>query len=152
MNTWRDDIERSLDAFLIVAELAGEPVAKNEIRVEFLPAPHQPPPRQPPGMMAVYGFWWDGVWLKIGKVGANSQARYIYQHYNAGSAQSTLAGSLTRDDYMLQVTDFDPNNPDKWIRASTCRVNILLPAQMRKALLSLLEAFLHARLKPRYEG
>ena len=96
-------------------------------------------------------FWGDGAWLKIGKVGPKSNARYVNQHYNAGSAQSTLAGSLTSDPYMLTVQGFDPLSAGDWIRQSTHRVNILLPATRRPELLSLLEAFLHARLHPRYE-
>lgn len=102
--------------------------------------------------MAVYGFWGDGRWLKIGKVGPNSNARYTSQHYIAGSALSTLAGSLAKDTAMNGVVGFDPRAPGVWIRASTHRVNILLPATRERALLSLLEAFLHLRLRPRYEG
>jgi len=102
--------------------------------------------------MAVYGFWNDGIWLKLGKAGPKSQARYTSQHYNKGNAQSTLAGSLTNDPQMRVVAGFDLQNPGAWIKVSTCRVNILLPSQRRKELLSLLEAFLHVRLRPRYEG
>ena len=115
-------------------------------------APQRPPARLPVGRMAVYGFWGDGVWLKIGKAGPNSNARYTSQHYNPGSAQSTLAASLAGDSHMLTVAGFDPHTPGAWIKASAHRVNILLPSQRRKELLSLLEAFLHLRWKPRYEG
>lgn len=101
-------------------------------------------------MMAVYAFWSEGGWLKVGKVGPNSNARYTSQHYLAGSAPSTLAGSLMRS----PPTDngFDPAQAGAWIRERTCRVNILLPAHQPRELLSLLEAFLHLRLRPRFEG
>lgn len=151
MKDWRDEIVSVLEAFVTVAELAGEHIKVDEIKVEILPAPHKQPPSLPSGKMAVYAFWWDGEWLKIGQVGPNSGARFTSQHYT-GSAMSTLAGSLAKDPRMEQVIGFDKQNPGEWIKKSTCRVNILVPSQRRKELLSLLEAFLHIRLKPRYEG
>lgn len=152
MTAWRDDIDSAIAALLELAELAGDPISREDLLVEYLPAPHRPPTRLPAGKMAVYGFWGDGGWLKIGKVGPNSNARYTSQHYLAGSALSTLAGSLAKDPAMIGVTGFDPQAPGVWIKAATHRVNILLPAAREPALLSMLEAFLHLRLRPRYEG
>lgn len=152
MTDWRDEIENAINSFLLVAEIACDPISRNEIEVEYLSAPHRPPTRLPINKMAVYGFWGTGRWLKIGKVGPNSNARYISQHYNAGSAQSTLAASLATDPHMLKVSGFYPHTPGTWIKEETCRVNILLPAHRQKELLALLEAFLHLKLKPRYEG
>lgn len=151
MTGWRDDIETALPVFLTVAELAGDPISRSDIAVEYLAAPHRPA-RLPSGKMAVYGFWGDGMWLKIGKAGPKSNARYFSQHYNAGSAMNTVAGSLAKDPYVLTVAGFDPLSVGDWIRKETHRVNILLPASRHRALLSLLEAFLHLRLRPRYEG
>ena len=102
--------------------------------------------------MAVYGFWWNGEWFKIGKAGPKSKARYTYQHYNPHSAASTLAGSLAADERMVEIPGFDPLTPGDWIKSATSRVNILLPSQSGKALLALLEAFMHVRFRPRYEG
>jgi hypothetical protein len=102
--------------------------------------------------MAIYAFWWNDEWLKIGKVGQKSQARYISQHYNTGSAMSTLAGALANDPRMEIVSGFDKQNPGAWIKNATCRVNILISSQRRREVLSLLEAFLHVRLNPKYEG
>ena len=102
--------------------------------------------------MGVYGFWYDDAWLKIGKVGPNSKNRYTYQHYNLGSARSTFPGSLMGDSKMAPIVGSDRSSINAWIRTSTCRVNILLPAKRQPELLSLLEAFLHLRLRPRYEG
>ncbi|MEI9418090.1 hypothetical protein [Mesorhizobium sp. Cs1321R2N1] len=101
--------------------------------------------------MAIYGFWADGRWLKIGKVGANSHARYASQHYNPGSAPSTLAASLCGDEAMGAITGFDAALPGIWIKEHACRVNILMATDKPKEMLSLLEAFLHLRLRPRYE-
>jgi len=152
MNDWRKEIETALIAFVTVSQLANDPVQLGDLEVEFLDAPHVSPAKLPSRKMAIYGFWWNGTWLKIGKAGPNSNARYTYQHYDAMSAQSTLAGSLANDLQMNKVIGFDKQNPGEWIKASTCRVNILIAKYRRRELLSLLEAFLHVRLHPRYEG
>jgi hypothetical protein len=152
MTDWRVDIEDSVHDFLVVAELACDPISRSEIDVEYLAAPHSPPARIPVGTMAVYGFWHEGTWLKIGKAGPNSQNRYTYQHYNLESAPSTFADSLRGDPSMVATVGSDRLSINTWIRTSTCRVNILLPAHRQRELLSLLEAFLHLRLRPRYEG
>ena len=152
MKIWEEEIKLALKDFLTVSQLAGDEISPNDIQVEILEAPHKPPSHIPKGKMAIYAFWWNGVWLKVGKAGPKSNARYTSQHYNAGSARSTLAGSLINDPRMDSVNGFDPNEPGAWIKASTCRANILLPANRNKELLSLLEAFLHVRLAPRYEG
>jgi hypothetical protein len=151
MSSWSDDIESAISAFIDVAELAGDPIARADVVIEYLPAPHRPPPRLPEGWMAVYGFWSADVWLKIGKAGTKSGPRYVSHHYHL-SAPSTLAKSLASDAGMRTVPGFDPLTPGEWIRSSTSRVNILLPETRAPELLSLLEAFLHLRLRPRYEG
>jgi hypothetical protein len=152
MTAWREDVETAITAFLTVAELAGDPIARADLVTEYLVAPHRPPTRLPSGKMAVYGFWGDGCWLKVGKVGPKSNARYTSQHYKVGSTKSTLAGSLVKHPHMLTVPGFDPNAVGVWIKAATHRVNILMPASRELALLSLLEAFLHLRVRPRFEG
>jgi len=152
MTNWREEVENALTAFTTVAALAGDPIFRDEIEVEYLSAPHRPPTRLPANRMAVYGFCGDGAWLKIGRAGPNSKARYTSQHYNAGSAQSTLAESLSNDPHMLTVEGFEPKAAGDWIKTATHRVNILLPSQRRKELIALLEAFLHLRLRPRFEG
>ena len=152
MNSWREDIETAVAAFLKVADLAGDAISRADLVIEYLAAPHRPPTRLPAGKMGAYGFWGDGGWLKVGKVGPNSSARYTSQHYSPGSAGSTLAGSLAADPRMLGLSGFDQRAPGAWIKSSAHRVNILMPASRRPELLSLLEAFLHLRLRPRYEG
>ena len=151
MNDWRKEMESALEAFISVAELAGEPVSLGELQVEYLPAPHKQPSRLPIGNMAIYAFWSDGEWLKIGQAGPKSAARYTSQHYNLNSSISNLSKSLANDLRMKDVLRFDSQNPGQWVKGSACRVNILMPSNRRKELLSLLEAFLHARLRPRYE-
>ena len=152
MIAWCEEVDSAIVSFTTMAGLAGDPISEADFEVEYLPAPHRPPTRLPAGKMAVYGFWSNGTWLKIGKAGPNSKARYTSQHYNAGSAQSTLAGSLASDPRMLSVDGFNPQAVGNWIKAETHRFNILLSAGRRRELLALLEAFLHLRLRPRYEG
>ncbi|MER8809574.1 hypothetical protein [Mesorhizobium australicum] len=82
------------DDFVAVAKLAGVELYADAVLIERLPAPHVPPTRLPQGRMAVYVFARGSEVLKVGKVGAKSQARYTSQHYNAGSALSTLAASI----------------------------------------------------------
>ncbi len=151
MNDWRKEMEEALAAFITVVELAGDPIKLDDLQVEYWSAPHKAPSNLPAGKMAIYAFWWNDEWLKIGKAGPNSGPRYVSQHYT-GSAISTLAGSLANDPRMQEVHGFDRQHLGEWIKRSTCRVNILVSARKRKEVLSLLEAFLHVRLVPRYEG
>jgi hypothetical protein len=150
MNDVRSELDAALADFLVVAKLARAPIQSTDIVVEYLPAPHRPS-GLPPGKMAVYMFRFEQVWLKIGKAGPSSGPRYMSQHYT-GSAMSTLAGSLNRDSQRREIPGFTTSDAGSWIKRNTDRVNILLPASHEKELLSLLEAFLHLRFRPRYEG
>lgn len=151
MTDWRDEIERALRAFDDVIALAGGEDGNVDLTLECLPAPHRPK-MLPAGKMAVYCFWGCGEWLKVGKVGPNSGPRFLSQHYNSGSARSTLAGSLLKDLQSGRISGFNPDDCGSWIKANVHRCNIFMGAEKPKTLLSLLEAFLHHRLQPRYEG
>jgi len=149
--TWQQDIEAAMRAFVEVSALAKMPLTNDCWKLEFSPSPHTRPTTLPAGKMAIYGFWGDGAWLKIGMAGSKSQARYTSQHYNADSAPSTLSKSLLNDLHMESVIGFERENPGEWIMSNCHRVNIIIPAHFGRLSLALLEAFLHARLKPRYE-
>ncbi|MEW5936945.1 MAG: hypothetical protein AB1665_03885 [Candidatus Thermoplasmatota archaeon] len=151
MPDWNSEIETAMTDFLRVAELAGEPIEREEITVEFLHCPHQQPRDLPHGKMAVYGFGMGGKWLKIGKAGPNSNARYTSQHYT-GSAKSTLAGSLRKDPDFPETDSLGKYELSDWIKLNTYRVNILISSEKPRELLSLIEDYLHLRLKPKYEG
>jgi hypothetical protein len=101
--------------------------------------------------MAVYAFWGDGEWLKIGKVGPNSGPRYTSQHYNPASANSNLAKSTLHCPSISSHPAFRSDAPGDWIKSHCHRANLLLPATHSQELLSCLEVFLHLRLKPRFE-
>jgi hypothetical protein len=148
---WDQEIHDACVHFVAVAALSGQPLTLADISIELREAPHRAPMALPKGKMAVYGFWGDGVWLKIGMVGPNSNARYTYQHYT-GKALSSLYGQLTQDAAMQKNAAFTNLGPKNWILTHCHRANLLLDTRHGRPMRVLLEAFLHARLKPRYEG
>jgi hypothetical protein len=148
MSQWKQDIETALGDFIEVCKLAGAIVKSDDISAIFSPAPHAPT-GLPKGMMAAYGFYHDKRWLKIGIVGPNSNARFRSQHYLPHSSKSNLAQSLLKDSSTSSFIEV--HMVGEWIKANCHRMNILLRDSLDLSLLRLLEAFLHARLKPRYE-
>lgn len=108
--------------------------------------------------MAVYIFGIGDTCLKVGKAGPKTLQRYTYQHYNAGSAPSTLAASLLRHmerGGILPWADGDvpvAEGLGGWIERNTWRANILLDANLPASTLNLLEAFVQSRLSPLFEG
>jgi len=152
--TWRDQISDALADFDTVTHYARIDAVADVLEAEYCPAPHSPPARLPPRKKAVYGFWWNGECLKIGKVGPKSGARYTSQHYSLKGANSNLCKSLLNDPRMDSNSGFSAlrDRPGDWVKKQTSRVNILLPAQTDDKTIALLEAFLHCRFRPRYEG
>lgn len=148
--TW--DPRKAVADFVTVARLAGVELRADDIRIEELPAPHVPPKSLPGGYMAVYVFSYRDWVLKVGKAGPKSQARYTSQHYNLGSARSTLAASLIEDADLLLPKEETNFRIDEWIKKNVDRVNILMPSVYGIPVLTLLESFLQCRLRPRYEG
>lgn len=135
-----------------VAELAEARIARSDIEVETLKAPHRPPSRLPSGRMAVYVFSYGDTVLKVGKAGPNSGARYTSQHYNAASAPSTLAASLLKDGNEIGVSGLTVESAGDWIKKHTDRTNFTMRAECGMPALTLLETFLQCKLKPRFEG
>ena len=150
MSDWRTDIDGAIKDFISVAELARVKLNLDDFETEYIEAPHKSPSNLPNGKMAIYGFWLDGKWLKIGMVGPKSKARYTSQHYSQNAASSTLAKSLLNDNSMWNEK-VQPKNIGEWIKNNTNRVNILMDSEHGMMLLALLEAFLHFRLRPLYE-
>jgi len=149
MKDWKTEIDEALKDFVKVSEIARIPIAFEDFDVEYSHLPHNPPMRLPENKMAIYGFCFQGNWLKIGKVGPNSQARYTSQHYDPNRSRSNLSKSLLKDPEMQALVK---DNVGEWIKSNCNRVNILVDKIHGLFLLSLLEAFLHARLKPKYES
>ncbi|MYE91141.1 hypothetical protein F4X33_19325 [Candidatus Poribacteria bacterium] len=144
--------EQLLADFLVVAELGEIKMEPDAIRVETLMMPHRPPRNLPKGKIAVYVFSDKERVLKVGKAGPQSQPRYTNQHYNAGSAPSTLAASILKDEDAVQRYGLNKRNISGWIKKNTDRVNFIVDADYYGSILNLLEAFVQCRLQPVYEG
>ena len=138
--------------FTKVACLAGIPLSADDLSVESLRAPHNPPSRLPVGKAAVYVFCHEGRALKIGKAGPNSEARYTSQHYSPRAAKSTLAASILKHGTEIGVHGMTEPAVGGWIRANTDRYNFLLDSNYAIRLLTLLESFLQCKLDPVFEG
>ena len=146
-------MEKLVDDFRKVASITGITLHENAISVEILDAPHTPPTSLPTNKMAIYIFKNEsGEYLKVGKVGPRSSARYTSQHYNPKSAKSTLAASLLTHKKELNLSHLDCNNVGEWVKNNTTRTNLLLDADLGPCVLTLLESFLHCRLNPKFEG
>jgi hypothetical protein len=131
-------------------------------RLESLGMPHKPV-ALPPRWQGIYSFRWQAKWLKIGKAGPNSQARWVSHHYGAERALSTLAFSLVKYGIAPQedpelpglralVRRVDPYEIGDWIKKNTYRVDVLIGAETGSAGLSRLESIAHRRLSPVFEG
>ena len=103
------------------------------------------------GTMGVYSFLYNDEFLKIGKAGPNSNARFFSQHYLPASSASNLSKSLLNDSEMkgLGITG---DNVGDWIRQNTRRIDIILDESLGIFTLELIEAALHFKYEPRYEG
>ena len=125
--------------------------------------PHVPT-MLPAGWQDVYSFKYEDTWLKVGKAGPKSGAKWISQHYNPRSAMSTLAFSLVKyghfasvdrlslADLRVQLRTVSPDDIGEWIRRHTQRLNLLIRAEMGREGLAYLEAIAHSVLKPVFEG
>lgn len=139
------------DDFVKAAALAGLEVPRADIEVVCLPAPHRPPSSLPAGKLAVYVFMYDDRCLKVGKAGPNSAARYCSQHYGF-NAPSTLAKSILKHRSDIGVSGLTEQSAKDWICRHTTRLDFLMPSRHGVFALSLLEAFIHCRLQPEFEG
>lgn len=135
-----------------VLRLGGISYQDGDIVIEDLGVPHQPPKTIPEGKMAVYSFFYNGQALKIGKAGPKSKARYTSQHYNAGSAPSTLAASLESKPEKIGLTKSELLDSKEWLKQNTQRINFIINSHLGVGVLNLVEAFLIAKLSPVYEG
>jgi hypothetical protein len=143
-------VSSALEDFTRAAELAGASTPRDQIHALILKKPHKAS-TLPRGRVGVYAFFLNGRALKVGKVGANSGPRFTYQHYT-GSAMSTLCGSILANQAKVGANGLDIKTAGEWIKSNTDRVEILMPENFGIPILSLLEAFLHVRWNPLFEG
>ena len=147
-----------LDAFaeiiIEVSKVLGKPITSKDFEIIDRGIPHNPPTKLPKGKNAVYTFYYPEIkqFLKIGKVGSKSQARFTSQHYNPDSAKSSLAKSLLLDDEMKNKYLLTEQNIKFWIMNNCRRVDILFDVSLGRFANELCEAILHYKFEPKYEG
>lgn len=143
--------------FVQVANLSGFAVSSEAVVHEVQPAPHEPH-SLPEGKQAVYVFSLappGSIVLKVGKVSPRSSARFVSQHYSPSSSHSNLAKSLLKHPEtwpQLGIAALDKNTVGGWLKTHSSRDHFYLDGHQDKFLLNLLEAFLHGRLRPLFEG
>jgi hypothetical protein len=142
------DINNIIDDFIMICQISQINLKKSDIKIEILtPGLNHIPKALPSGHIAVYIFQDNATCYKVGKAHENSNARYQYQHYQPNSSKSNLAKSMISDKNFVT-----PDNIDLWIKQNLTRINLLLKKDAGILTLNLLEAFLHCRLNPKYEG
>jgi hypothetical protein len=133
-----------------------------ELKTELLRAPHTPV-GLPAGYGAVYAFVLAQPWLapcgagtvlKVGRVGARSDARFRSQHYNPRSAGSTLANSLLTYQIVwpwLGIEHLTEADVKSWMLTNLDRTHIFVP-DGHPAVLASLEVYVRARIGSVFEG
>ena len=148
-----DDIRHTMEYIEEVTQELGCALPRKSYYIEDAGCPHKQP-SLPKGYAAIYIFAYESgtkfEYLKIGKANANSAARFTSQHYGF-SAPSTLAKSICGDDEFRQM-GINQENIKEWMLNNLHRVNILISAEQGKAATELIEAILHYKFRPRYEG
>lgn len=109
------------------------------------------PAALPSGKIAVYTFYYNNQFLKIGQANINSKARYQSHHYHQKSGKSTLANSLLADGSMSTL--LNPGNVTQWIKSNCERFDVLIDGSIHdKLTLNFVEGLLHYYYKPKYEN
>lgn len=133
-----------------VSTALGRKIDMNKVRIVDQGLPHTPK-SLPPKTMAVYAFIYRTQFLKIGRVDTNSNNRFRYQHYSPNAANSTLARSLLSDPDMLSL-GLSEQTIGQWIKDNCRRIDIFLDSELGVFSAELIEAILHYKYTPKYEG
>ena len=148
-----DDFEKDTREIISqISRILGKEIPETSYRFEVLGVPHLAPKSLAKGKMAIYIFKYKDSYLKIGKVGAKSKPRYIYQHYQPDSSPSNLAKSILKDELFSISHSITKDNVGQWIKDNCQRINILIDKELGHFALSLIEAMLHYKYQPKYEG
>lgn len=142
-----DELE---DMILQVTSQIGKPITSQNYKIVDRGMPHNPE-NLPSGKMAVYIFVFENQMVKVGRVGAKSNARFKVQHYNPNSSKSNLAKSILQDENMKKY-GLGIDNVGEWIKTNTRRIDIILDIELGVFALELIEAALHYKYEPVYEG
>ena len=116
---------------------------------------HQPlnhkPSRLPNDKIAVYTFYYNGNFLKIGQANIMSKARYQSHHYHIKCGRSTLTNSLVADPTMNSIVN--KSNVMNWIIQNCERYDVLIDGnKYNKLTLNFIESLLHYYYNPKYEN
>ena len=144
--------EHDLQSLISAAESAGFQVNRNDLELLQWNSgiqTHVPLPL-PINNAAVYIFKWNDRYLKIGKVNANSNARYQSQHYNPNSSNSNLSKSIMNEPEFVAL--LGDTLPGVWLKTNTTRFNIIIPANLGKNFVHFVEAFFILKCNPLFES
>jgi hypothetical protein len=133
------------------SNLAGYDVNVNSLALEIWEAGiiNHIPQNLPDENAAIYIFKWNEIYLKVGKVNSNSNARYFSQHYNPNSSNSNLSKSLLNDPgFQERIGDIEVG---RWIKENTTRYNILIPMRLGSNFVTFAEAFFILKCNPIFE-
>lgn len=159
-----NDIDLVVAQFLEWGQKRSPQLSATDIEVALLGVPHTPVPLRK-GWQGVYAFVLGTVWLKVGKVGPNSNARWVSQHYSPTRSLSNLPWSLMRYTHLssfnhprlpanlrTELRAVPPNAFGDWIKKHAARVNFTIRADLGSVALDRLERIAHDVLKPVFEG
>lgn len=148
-----DDIRHTMEYVEEITQKLGYAFPSKSYYIEDAGCPHKLS-SLPKGYAAVYVFVYRTEnkyeYLKIGKANVNSAARFTSQHYGF-STSSTLAKSICNDDEFRQI-GINKENVKEWMINNLHRINIFIGEEHGKAATELVEAILHYKFRPRYEG
>lgn len=148
-----DDIKHTMEYIEKVTQELGYSLPKKSYYFEDAGCPHRQS-SLPKGYAAIYIFVYESEvkceYLKIGKANAKSNARFSSQHYGF-NAKSTLAKAICGDDEFCKM-GINQENIKEWMLNNLHRVNIFISTEQGKATTELVEAMLHYKFRPKYEG
>ncbi|MNO42702.1 hypothetical protein D3C76_328990 [compost metagenome] len=130
--------------------LAGVMIEDSQLELVDRGIPHKPA-GLPAGKMGIYTFIYQEQFLKVGKAGPNSDARFRSQHYKPMGSQSNLAKSILNDGEFSHL-NISMETVGEWIKYNTRRIDLFIDASLGIFVLNFIEAFLHLRFQPKYEG
>jgi hypothetical protein len=73
----------------------------NDFSYSYIPAPHNPNPL-PNGAIGIYIFEVDSIFLKVGKTGTKTTARFNSNHYTRNGGSSTLFNRILSNKEVLE--------------------------------------------------
>lgn len=130
--------------------LLKKPISRESYEIKGKKAPHTPK-SLPEGKIAVSIFKYGDEYLKTGRFGPNSNARFQSQHYLPNSSLSNLAKSILNDSNFHEQ-GLNANNIGDWIKNNCRRIDIIIDENLGSSTSELIKAALNYRFRPKYEG